>query len=118
LSKFDQATSGGVSCDGCSKVMQDKWGHPSQLYGFSGPFSIQKTGLALSFFLYSSNRNPDKAFACHPFKKTCLAVQRGAGHDRKFVTLYNLCLPIHCWVVGKRSFFSNSICYLMGNMLL
>jgi len=33
------------------------------LYGFSGPVSIQKTGLALAFFLSSSNRNRGKAFA-------------------------------------------------------
>jgi hypothetical protein len=33
------------------------------LYGFSGSVSIQKTGLALVFFLSSSNRNRGKAFA-------------------------------------------------------
>jgi len=32
------------------------------LYGFSGPVSSQKTGLALAFSFYSSNRNPGKAF--------------------------------------------------------
>jgi len=33
------------------------------LYGFCGLVSSQKTGLALAFYFYSSNRNSGKAFA-------------------------------------------------------
>jgi hypothetical protein len=43
--------------------------HSPQLYGFSGLVSIQKTGLALAFFLSSSNRNRGKAFAVLSKKK-------------------------------------------------
>jgi hypothetical protein len=43
--------------------------HSPQLYGFSGSVSIQKTGLALAFFLSSSNRNRGKAFAVLSKKK-------------------------------------------------
>jgi hypothetical protein len=39
------------------------------LYGFCGSVSIQKTGLALAFFLSSSNKNRGKAFAVPSEKK-------------------------------------------------
>jgi hypothetical protein len=45
------------------------------LYGFSGPVSTQKTGLALAFSFYSSNRNSGKAFAGLSKKKKNLVAK-------------------------------------------